>query len=86
MIHEKAAKEAHPGARDFKPVRNLARRVVGWTFEIPRDGEASVDFGWVTAGGEASSDMLERQLDAERGLRAYCSLRGRSVNEWEKRA
>lgn len=81
MKHEDAVGRVHPGARDFHPVRNALRTVVGWTFEIPRlneEGdriESSVDYGWVTVEGEASSDRLDYRSTAARSLKAYRSVR-----------
>lgn len=87
MIHEDAARRVHPEAKEFKPVRNVWRRILGWTFEIPREGEASVDYGWVTIRGEASQDVLGFRFDAEKSLKAYDSACGqRPVTPLEKRA
>lgn len=71
MIHEEAAKVVHPGAIEFEPVRNILRVVIGWTFEIPREEAASVDYGWVTSDGQASGDKLTARFRAEKSLRAY---------------
>jgi hypothetical protein len=90
--HEEAVKKVHPGACEFRPVRNLVRAVIGWTFEIPRmeDGQkigASVDYGWVTEDAEVSSDKLGNVWAAQQNLRAYRSVkRQRPVNVLEKRA
>lgn len=79
MIHETAAKEVHPGAAEFKPVRNLpGTSVIGWTFEIPKENSAvSIDYGWVTLDGEVSGDRLNRLDRAVRNLRAYRSVKNR---------
>lgn len=92
MRHEEAAEKVHPGAFEFRPVRNLVRTVIGWTFEIPRleDGrkiESSVDFGWVTADGEVSRDRLGKVWTAQQNLKAYLAMkRQRPVDVLEKRA
>lgn len=86
MIHEEAARKVHPGACEFQPVRHFLRVVLGWTFEIPREGEASVDYGWVTNDGEASQDKLGNKLDAERALKAYLPVRREMVLQERKQA
>lgn len=92
MRHEEAVKKVHSGAREFKPVRNLLRVVIGWTFEVPslaKNGErigASVDYGWVTAEAEVSSDKLSTEWRAERNLKAYRSAqRHRPMSELDNR-
>lgn len=84
MIHEDAARKVHPGACEFQPVRHFLRVTLGWTFEIPREGEASVDYGWVTNDGDASQDKLGRKIDAERALKAYLPVR-REMEAQERR-
>ena len=86
MIHEEAARKGHAGACEFRPVRHFLRVTLGWTFEIPREDETSVDYGWVTNDGEASQDKLSNQLNAERALRAYLPVRREMATQERKQA
>lgn len=84
MIHEQAVREVHPEAKEFRPVVHFLRVTLGWTFQIPREGQESVDYGWVTADGEVSGDRLEDEEDAVRNLKAYLPVRKEMVKQKAK--
>lgn len=86
MIHEDAALERHPKAKEFRPVkrvRTFVSTLIGWTFEVPRNGvdSASKSFGWVTRDGEVSSDTLSQRETAEKNLAEYMKARRGSPKE-----
>lgn len=78
MIHEERTIEKHPHAKEFRPVRTLMGRLIGWTFEVPRherDGSRSATkaHGWVTCDGVVSIDILTLRHAAERNLKVYAA-------------
>lgn len=78
LEHEKAAKEQHPNAKEFQPVRTSllsGQRLLGWTFLLEEPGTNFPRVGWVTSGGEVSSDRLRSRTEAARILRAYMKSR-----------
>ncbi|MER6605882.1 hypothetical protein ABT282_08175 [Streptomyces sp. NPDC000927] len=70
--HEEAAKEIHPTARMFRPVKKpFGKNILGWIFQIPKEGRQNILHGWVTADAVASADALDMPYQAERNLKAY---------------
>ncbi|MCP9209663.1 hypothetical protein [Streptomyces cucumeris] len=70
--HEELVLAKHPKAKEFRPVkRPFSGNLIGWIFQIPREGFISCDYGWVTVSGDVSSDTLARSNDAASNLRAY---------------
>jgi hypothetical protein len=93
LKHEEDARRVHPKAEDFRPVMSglpMARRVVGWTFAVPRDPEKEYShdgYSWVDLSGDVPNDTYVNQNVAATVMKAHLRQKSQApVNELEKRA
>jgi hypothetical protein len=93
LKHEEDARKVHPEASDFRPVLSglpLARQVIGWTFNVPRnpDVEYSHDgYSWVDLSGDVPSDTYGTEHAAASVMKSHLRQKRQApVNELEKRA
>lgn len=93
LKHEEDARKVHPKAEDFRPVMAglpLARKVIGWTFSVPRDPgqDYSHDgYSWVDLSGDVPNDTYNTEHVAASVMKAHLRQKNQApVNELEKRA
>lgn len=93
LKHEEDVTKVHPKASDFRPVMAglpLAKRVIGWTFHVPRDPETEYShdgYSWVDLSGDVPNDTYRTENQAATVMKAHLRQKGQApVNELEKRA
>lgn len=93
LKHEEDARQVHPKASDFRAVTAglpMAKRVIGWTFHVPRDPEKDYShdgYSWVDLSGDVPSDTYSTEHAAASVMKSHLRQKRQApVNELEKRA
>lgn len=93
LKHEDDTHRVHLKAEDFRPVTTglpMAKRVIGWTFSVPREpgaGDSRDGYSWVDLDGDVPSDTYGTAHAAATVMKAHLRQKSQApVNELERRA